>query len=155
MPAGYRFLPQSTDVAGAVLAALICDIELFWKAHCRSSFEPETQIDPLCKAVFLLLWKEESQHAILDEMEWLREDDKLDAQQRDQAVDHLIGLVSAVDGIVQMQAQTDAEYFVKVSQEAGGAFGARHAQVIHATRPRAYRWRYILSGRRTHAFWRS
>ena len=119
MPAGYRFLPQPNDVAQAVLAAstwavlaLTCDIELFSQAHYRSSIEPETQIDPLWKDVFLFHWKEESQHAILDEMEWLREDEQLDAAQRDQAVDELIGLVGAVDGIVQMQAKADAEYFV-------------------------------------------
>ena len=86
MPAGYRFLPQPNDVAQAVLAAstwavlaLICDIELFSQAHYRSSIEPETQIDPLWKDVFLFHWKEESQHAIVDEMEWLREDERLDA----------------------------------------------------------------------------
>ena len=76
MPAGYRFLPQSNDVAGAVLAAstwavlaLTCDIELFSQAHYRSRIEPETQIDPLWRDVFLFHRKEESQHAILDEME--------------------------------------------------------------------------------------
>jgi hypothetical protein len=78
MPAGYRFRPQPNDVAGAVLGAstwavlaLTCDIELFSQARYRSSIEPETQIDPLWKDVFLCHWKEESQHAILDEMEWL------------------------------------------------------------------------------------
>ena len=120
MPAGYQFLPQPNDVASAVLAAstwavlgLTLDIELFSQAHYRSSIDPETQIDPLWKDVFLFHWKEESQHAIVDEMEWMRENDSLDSQQRDQAVDELIGLVGAVDGIVQMQAKADAEYFVE------------------------------------------
>src|SRR5688572_22383416 len=97
MPDGYRFRPQPNDVAQAVLAsstwavlALTCDIELFSQAHYRSSIEPETQIDPLWKDVFLFHWREESQHAILDEIEWRREHDKLDAQQRDKAVDELI-----------------------------------------------------------------
>jgi hypothetical protein len=150
MPAGYRFLPQPNDVAQAVLAAstwavlaLVCDIELFSQAHYRSSIEPETQIDPLWKDVFLFHWKEESQHAILDEMEWLRENEKIDAAQRDQAVAELIGLVGAVDGIVQMQAQADAEYFVQV---AGRAFDAGEMAAIRATMLAAYRWQYIVSG---------
>ena len=116
MPPGYRFLPQPNDVAQAVLAAstwavlaLTCDIELFSQAHYRSSIDPETQIDPLWKDVFLFHWREESQHAILDEMEWMREDEQLDAAQRDKAVDDLIALVGAVDGIVQMQAEADAD----------------------------------------------
>jgi hypothetical protein len=150
MPEGYRFLPQPNDVAGAVLAAstwavlaLVCDIELFSQAHYRSSIEPDTQIDPLWKDVFLFHWKEESQHAILDEMEWLRENDGIDAAQRDRAVGELIGLVGAVDGIVQMQAKADAEYFAQV---AGRTFEAGQIQAIHSTMLDAYRWQYIVTG---------
>jgi hypothetical protein len=150
MPDGYRFLPQPNDVAQAVLAsstwavlALTCDIELFSQAHYRSSIEPETQIDPLWKDVFLFHWREESQHAILDEIEWRREHDKLDAQQRDKAVDELIALVGAVDGICQMQAGADAEYFVQV---AGRGFDAEQQVAIERTMLSAYRWQYILSG---------
>jgi hypothetical protein len=150
LPPGYRFLPQPNDVAQAVLAAsswavlaLVCDIELFSQAHYRSSIEPETEIDPLWKDVFLFHWREESQHAILDEMEWLREDEKLDAGQRDRAVDELIGLVGAVDGICRMQAEADAQYFVQV---AGRAFDASEVQALHATTLAAYRWQYIVSG---------
>jgi hypothetical protein len=150
MPAGYAFLPQPNDVAQAVLAAsnwavlaLIYDIELFSQAHYRSSIDPDTQLDPLWKDVFLFHWKEESQHAIVDEMEWLREDRRIDAAQRDQAVDELIGLVGAVDGIVQMQAKADAEYFVRA---AGRRFDADEQRAIHATMLAAYRWQYIVTG---------
>jgi hypothetical protein len=150
MPAGYRFLPHPNDVAGAVLAAptwavlaLTCDIELFSQAHYRSSIDPDTQLDPLWKDVFLFHWKEESQHAIVDEMEWLREDRQLDKAQRDHAVAQLIGLVGAVDGIVQMQAKADADYFARV---AGRAFDDDQAKAIHATMLVAYRWQYVVSG---------
>ena len=150
MPPGYAFLPQPNDVAHAVLGAstwavlaLISDIELFSQAHYRSSIEPDLDLDPLWKDVFLFHWKEESQHAILDEMEWIRENAKLDAKQRDEAVDQLIGLVGAVDGICQMQAQADSEYFVGV---AGRAFDAAQSKAIGATMLAAYRWQYITSG---------
>jgi len=150
MPAGYRFLPQPNDVAQAVLAAstwavlaLVCDIELFSQAHYRSSIEAETQIDPLWKDVFLFHWKEESQHATLDEIEWRAEDQRLDAAQRDQAVSELIGLVGAVDGIVQMQAQADAQYFVQVAER---AFDDTQVRAVHKALLDAYRWQYIVSG---------
>jgi hypothetical protein len=150
MPAGYHFLPQPNDVAQAVLAAstwavlaLVCDIELFSQAHYRSSIDAQTQIDPLWKDVFLFHWREESQHAIVDEMEWLREDEKLDAAQRDQAVGELIGLVGAVDGIVQLQAGADAEYFTQV---AGRSFDGAQSQAIRKAMLEAYRWQYIVSG---------
>jgi hypothetical protein len=150
MPAGYRFLPQPNEVAQAVLAAstwavmaLTLDIELFSQAHYRSSIEPDAELDPLWKDVFLFHWREESQHAILDELEWQAEDRRIDAGQRDQAVGELIGLVGAVDGICRVQAEADAQYFVDV---AGRKFDAQQVQAIQATTLAAYRWQYIVSG---------
>jgi hypothetical protein len=150
MPAGYTFLPGPNEVATAVLAAstwavlaLTCDIELFSQAHYRSSIEPDDALDPLWKDVFLFHWREESQHAILDELEWQREDQRIDAQQRDRAVDELIGLVGAVDGIVQMQAGADTAHFVRATTR---GFSDVEVGAIHATTLAAYRWQYITSG---------
>ena len=121
MPAGYTFLPQPNDVAKAVLSkstwavlALTCHIELFTQAHYRQSIEPDAALSELWKDVFLFHWKEESQHAILDELEWQRENAKLTPDERDLAVTDLIELVAAVDGILQMQAKADADYFLRV-----------------------------------------
>ena len=128
----------------AVLA-LTCDIELFSQAHYRSSIDPDRDLDPLWKDVFLFHWREESQHAILDEMEWLRENDKLDAAARDQAVDDLIGLVGAVDGICQLQAKADCGLLRRRAPAARstptGSAGDRRRRCS----PR-YRWQYIASG---------
>ena len=80
MPAGYTFRPQPNDVASAVLSkstwavlGLTLDIELFTQAHYRSSIEPDAELSELWKDVFLFHWKEESQHAVMDEVEWRRE----------------------------------------------------------------------------------
>jgi hypothetical protein len=150
MPAGYAFLPQPNDVAGAVLGkstwavlALTCHIELFTQVHYRSSIEPDDDLSELWKDVFLFHWKEESQHAILDELEWQREDAKLSPAQRDQAVSDLIDLVAAVDGILQVQSAADAGYFQIACAR---PFTADEAEQIRATFLRAYRWQYIGSG---------
>ncbi|MGE5160312.1 MAG: hypothetical protein ACM3O5_02285 [Betaproteobacteria bacterium] len=150
MPAGYQFLPQPNDVAQAVLGAstwavlgLTLDIELFTQLHYRESIQPDTDLSDLWKDVFLFHWKEESQHAVMDEMEWLREDAKLSPGQRDAAVDDLIGLVGAVDGILQAQSKADAGYFLMT---AGRSFSSDEAAAVHATFLRAYRWQYIVSG---------
>ena len=150
MPAGYTFLPQPNDVANVVLGkstwavlGLTLDIELFTQAHYRSSIEPDAQLSPLWKDVFLFHWKEESQHAILDELEWKRENERLSAAERDAAVDELIELVAAVDGILQVQAKVDADYFV---QQVKRTFSMDEQQAIHATVLGAYRWQYIFSG---------
>jgi len=150
MPAGYQFLPKTNDVAGVVLGksswsvlALTTHIELFVLAHYRQSIDTDGELSELFKDVFLYHWKEESQHAILDELEWRREDAKLTPEQRDQAVADLIGLVAAVDGIVQAQAASDADYFFKVCR---GPYSGEQSTRVRDGILHAYRWQYIVSG---------
>ena len=150
MPAGYRFVPQPNDVASVVLGrstwsvlALTCNIELFTQAHYRSSIEPDTELSELYKDVFLFHWREESQHAILDELEWRRENANLSAAEREQAVDDLIALVGAIDGLLQAQAAADTGYFSAVC---GRSFTAGEAARLNASVLKAYRWQYIFSG---------
>jgi hypothetical protein len=150
MPAGYRFDFDPDAVARAVLSkgtwavlALTLDIELFTQLHYRRSIDPDPELSPLFKDVFLYHWKEESQHAILDELELVRHDATLTAKQRDGAVDELIELVAAVDGILRAQATADAAYFAAAC---GRAVDAREARAIEAAFLGAYRWQYIHSG---------
>src|SRR6266480_3614822 len=118
LPDGYHFDFVPESVARAVLGkstwavlGLTLDIELFTQLHYRQSIDPDAELSELFKDVFLYHWREESQHAILDELEWVRVDAALTAEQRDRAVDELIELVAAVDGILQTQAKADAIYF--------------------------------------------
>ena len=150
MPQGYRFLPQPNEVASVVLGkstwavlALTCHIELFVLAHYHASIDPDTGLSDLYKDVFLYHAREESQHAILDELEWRRENAKLSPAERDRAVDDLIALVGAVDGLLQMQAGADVEYFLKIC---GRTFTAEETSRLRAGVLKAYRWQYIVSG---------
>jgi len=150
MPEGYTFLPQPNDVAAAVLGkstwavlALTCHIELFTQTHYRRSIDPDASLSELYKDVFLFHWKDESQHAILDELEWTRADRALTPAERDGAVDDFIALVGAVDGILQAQAAADVSYFRKIAE---GSFDAGQVAQLADQVLRAYRWQYILSG---------
>jgi len=150
LPAGYRFDIDPNGVATAVLGkstwavlALTLDIELFTQLHYRESIEPDAALSKLFKDVFLYHWREEAQHAQLDEMEWIRCDGGLSETQRARAVDEFIELVGAVDGILQAQAASDASYFVaSVPRE----IAADEAAAIRANFLKAYRWQYIHSG---------
>jgi len=150
MPAGYRFAHDPDQVAGVMLArstwailGLTLDIEILTQAHYRASIAPDGNLSELWKDVFLFHWKEESQHAILDELEWRREHAKLDEAQRDKAVDDLIALVGAVDGVLVKQASDDAEYFLA---RVGRAFSSMETKAVHDVVLKAYRWQYIVSG---------
>jgi hypothetical protein len=150
MPAGYKFMLDPNEVARAVLGkctwavlGLTLDIEIFSQVHYRASIERDQELCPLWKDVFLFHWKEEAQHAILDELEWRREDAKLGPAQRDQGVDELIELVGAIDGMLQVQSKADTQYF---AANAGRVFAAKEIDIIADTLLKAYRWQYIVSG---------
>ncbi len=148
MPPGYTQTADANAVAKAVLSksqwavlALTCHIEIFTLVHYKKSIASE-DLSELWKDVFLFHWKEESQHAILDELEWKRENTRVSVSERDRGVDDLIALVGAVDGILQEQAKADAEYFLAVHRR----FDRAQQQAIQATVLKAYRWQYIVSG---------
>jgi hypothetical protein len=150
MPPGYRRVADPNEVARAVLGrstwsvlALTCHIELFTQAHYEQSIEPQDDLSPLWKDVFRYHWMEEVQHAMLDELEWAREHDRLTLRQKEQGVDDLIALVGAVDGILQAQSAADAEYFLAI---AGRRLTGEEETGIRALLLRAYRWQYIVSG---------
>ncbi len=150
LPAGYRFDVDHNAVAHAVLGkstwavlALTLDIELFTQLHYRESIDADPELSELFKDVFLFHWKEESQHAILDELEWVRHDAGLKAEERDYAVGEFIELVAAVDGILRAQAKADGNYFTTTC---GRAVDDAEARAIEAAFLKAYRWQYIQSG---------
>jgi hypothetical protein len=150
MPTGYVFVPDPNAVATAVLSkstwavlALTCHIELFVLAHYRESIESQVDLSELWKDVFLFHWREEAQHAIIDEMEWRSEHARLSADDVDRGVTDLIDLVVAVDGLLQAQAGADADYFTAVC---GRTLAADDTQALHKAVLDAYRWQYIMSG---------
>ena len=150
MPAGYQAAARPDDVAALVLGrstwavlALTCHIELFTQVHYQESIQPDAAVSPLFKDIFLFHWKEESQHAVLDELEWTRCDRGLTPAERDAAVDDFIALVGAVDGLLQGQARCDVAYFLSI---AAGRFDAAQVEALEQGVLRAYRWQYIASG---------
>ncbi|MCE5233899.1 MAG: hypothetical protein ABFC67_15250 [Mizugakiibacter sp.] len=150
MPAGYKIVVDPNDVARVVLSkstwavlGLTCHIELFTQQHYKQSIQPQEDASELYRDVFLFHWKEESQHAILDELEWRREDARLGKAERDAAVEDLIALVGAVDGILQAQAGADADYFLA---NAGRDFSPTEQARVRELILKAYRWQYIVSG---------
>jgi hypothetical protein len=150
MPEGYTLVADPNEVARIVLGkstwsvlGLTCHIELFTQQHYKQSIKPCEGLSELYKDVFLYHWREESQHAILDELEWRAEDARLNDLERDEAVNDLIALVAAVEGILRAQAQADSDYFMA---HANRGFTAAEEARIRDGMLKAYRWQYIVSG---------
>ena len=150
MPPGYTFGWDPNEVAAAVLSksswavlALTLHIELFTQIHYRESIRDDADLSELYRDVFFFHWKEECQHALMDELEWRRLDAGISAEARDAAVDELIALVGAVDAIVQAQTAADGDYF---DRTCGRQLSAPEARMMQQTMLEAYRFQYILSG---------
>ena len=144
-------MANPNDVARAVLAAstwsvlaLTCHIELFVQAHYAQSIAPREELCPLFKDVFKFHWRDEGRHVVVDEIEWKNEHAKLSPSERDRAVNDLIALVAAVDGILQAQAAADADYFIRNASRPFSA--ARERRKSRPSVLTAYRWQYIVSG---------
>lgn len=149
MPDGYQFLPQPNEVANIVLSksnwavlALTLHIELFTQAHYKRSIEPSQNLSPLFKDILFFHWKEESQHARIDELELRRDHGKLSKEQIDTSVTDLIELVAAVYGMIQAQAKTDADFFLS---QIGSSLYEENKALVHESILAAYKWQYIDS----------
>jgi hypothetical protein len=152
MPPGYSFPWNSNEIAAVVLGksswavlALTLHIELFSQAHYRESIRGDAELSELTKDIFLFHWKEESQHAVMDELEWRRVDAAMTPGQRDASVGEFIELVRSVDGLTQAQAVADSVYF---TETCGRQLSRPEAAAVQQVLGDAYRLQYVLSGLR-------
>jgi hypothetical protein len=150
MPANYRFYPDPNQVATAVLSksswavlAVILEIELFTQEHYRASIEPDPELSELYKDVFLFHWKEETTHAIMDELEWPRVDAAITPEERDKAVEEVIEIVSDFDSILKQQSNSDVDYFLAYSSR---PLNQDEIDCLVKGTHKAYRHQYIFSG---------
>jgi hypothetical protein len=150
LPDGYTFKHNPNKVASVVLSKstwavllLTLHIELFTQQHYKESIDPEQELSPLFKDVFLYHWKEESQHAIMDELELTHLDQTISPESRDDAVGEFIELVCAIDSILCRQAADDARYFADTCRRTLSPDDRRR---LETSLLKAYRWQYILSG---------
>jgi para-aminobenzoate N-oxygenase AurF len=109
-------LPGARDVARVVLSKntgamllLTAAIEWFTQLHYLTCFKDDASLDPFTRHIFKSHWLEESQHARMDHLETLRAFRGMTEPEKDHAIDDLIALVGAVDGLLQTQAQLDLE----------------------------------------------
>ena len=81
MPDGYRVAADPNDVASVAMGkstwavlALTCYIEIFTQVHYKKSIKDANNLSQLWQDLFMFHWRKECQHAVIDELEWLRED---------------------------------------------------------------------------------
>lgn len=149
-PGGRRAVVIGPELAAAlpvssnwVVLALAFHLELTTQAHYQYSTDDEHELSSLFREVSRDLWINESRHAIIDGIEWAREDAELDSAERDGALDELVELFRAIDRVLQEQAGYDAEFFLAAN---GHAFGHARQMRLRNALIAAYRWQNIEIG---------
>ena len=143
-------VPGREAVAEAVLATspltallLTSMIEWFTQLHYTEHVRDRADLDGLFRDLLRFHWIDESRHARLDSLLIDEVARTMTAKEREEAVDELLELGAAVDGLLAQQLELDIETLEKRS---GRSFTDVERQEIRAHQQRAYRWTFLVSG---------
>ncbi len=127
---------------GAVLL-LTAAIEWFTQLHYLTAFKDDDSLDPFTKTIFRAHWQEESQHAKMDHLETTRAFAGMTVAEKDTAIDDLIELIGAVDGLLQKQAGLDVD---NLERYLARSFTETEEREVYASVLKAKRYTFIESG---------
>jgi hypothetical protein len=140
----------SEDVAEVVLgksrlAALLLTtlIEWFTQLHYLEHVRDDEELDELFRDILKFHWIDESQHAKADSLLIDEFAGDLSAEEREGAVDELLELGMAIDGLLAQQIEMDIE---ALEAATGRTFSEDEKEEIRSHQRRAYRWTFLVSG---------
>jgi hypothetical protein len=143
-------VPGREAVAEAVLstspltALLLTNmIEWFSQSHYVEHIRDEQELDPLIRDILKFHWIDESRHARLDSLLVGEVARDLDADARERAIDELLELGGAVDGLLAQQLDLDID---ALERSIGRVLTDGDKAEIRTDQQRAYRWTFLVSG---------
>jgi hypothetical protein len=143
-------IPGREQVATVVLGkSRLCSllltsmIEWFTQSHYVEHVRDHTGLDELFRDLLKFHWLDEAQHAKLDSLVINEIVGPLSLEEREHAVDELLELGGAVDGLLAQQADLDIE---SLEPAIGRTFTDRERAEIKQHIQRAYRWTFLVSG---------
>jgi len=145
-----ELVPGREAVAEAVLATsplaallLTSMIEWYTQLHYTEHVRDRADLDALFRDLLRFHWIDESRHARLDSLLIDEVAQSLTPDEREQAIDELLALGGAVDGLLAQQLELDIDTLEKRSRR---TFTDAERQEIRVHQLRAYRWTFIVSG---------
>jgi hypothetical protein len=143
-------VPGREEVAGAVLATspltsllLTSMIEWFTQLHYIEHVRDQAELDELFRDILRFHWIDESRHARMDSLLIDEVASSLPADEREKAVDELLELGGAVDGLLAQQTELDIDALQAAS---GRTFTDAERDEIRTHQLRSYRWTFLVSG---------
>ena len=127
------------------LAALLLTslIEWFTQLHYVEHVRDSSGLDPLFHDILRFHWIDEAQHAKADSVLINELAGDLSAAQREAAVDELLELGMAIDGLLAQQIDLDIKTLEAVSKR---KFSDDERDEISQAQRRSYRWTFLVSG---------
>jgi hypothetical protein len=143
-------VPGREEVAGVVLGTppltallLTSMIEWFTQLHYVEHVRDSAELDELFRDILRFHWIDESRHARLDSLLIEEVASDLGPEEREAAVDGLLELGNAVDGLLAQQVQLDID---ALQLATGRTFSEPEREEIRTHQQRAYRWTFLVSG---------
>jgi hypothetical protein len=143
-------VPGREQVAGAVLGTspltvllLTSMIEWFTQLHYVEHVRDRAELDELFRDILRFHWIDESRHARLDSLLIDEVASSLAADEREKAIDELLQLGGAVDGLLAQQAELDIDALQAATDR---TFSDAQRDEIRAHQQRSYRWTFLVSG---------
>jgi hypothetical protein len=131
---------DATPLAALLLTSMV---EWLTQSHYTEHVRDEDDLDDLFRDLLRFHWIDESRHARLDSLLIDEVAGQRTAAEREQAVDQLLELGTAVDGLLAAQIELDIE---SLQRATGRAFTDAERDEIRTHQRRAYRWTFIVSG---------
>ncbi len=127
------------------LAALLLTtlIEWFTQLHYLEHVRDDEELDELFRDILKFHWIDESQHAKADSLLMDEFAGELSAEEREGAIDELLELGMAIDGLLAQQIDMDIEALEGVTRR---TFSGDEKDEIRNHQRRAYRWTFLVSG---------
>ena len=143
-------IPGREEVAKVVrskskLAALTLTtvIEWFTQLQHIEHVRDDSDLDGLFRDLLKLHWMEEAQHAKVDTLLIGEVAEGLTPEERETAIDEVIELGGAIDGLIARQIGLNIDALEKVTDR---TFTAPEKEEITTRTQRAWRWTFLVSG---------
>ncbi len=129
-----------SELTALLLTSLI---EWFTQLHYVEHVRDSEELDGLFRDILRFHWIDESRHAQLDSLLIDEVAVDLTLEERERAVDELLELGGAIDGLLAQQVELDLE---ALAASARRSFSDAEKNEIRAEQQRAYRWTFLVSG---------
>ena len=135
-----KVVRTKSKLAVMILTAII---EWFTQLHYIEHVRDDSDLDGLFRDLLKFHWMEEAQHAKLDTLLIGEVAEHLTLEERETAIDEVLELGGAIDGLLAQQIGLNIEALEKVT---GRTFTAAEKEEITTNTQRAWRWTFLVSG---------